>query len=108
MSSDTDSTAGPVTKKPSKKKYVQLPVSVMVLRPPPRKTEYTPVEEKIRTIGQGFGIFHEMWHLYSTIIEKGLEASAADPSALPEVYVFPILSPHTDSYHSKQGPSIYQ
>ena len=37
LSSDTDSTTGPVTKKPLKKKYVRLPVSAMVLRPPTGK-----------------------------------------------------------------------
>ena len=32
-----------------------------------------------------------MWRPYTTIIEKGLEASAADPSALPDVYVLRIF-----------------
>ena len=32
-----------------------------------------------------------MWRPYSLIIQKGLEASAADPSALPEPCVFPIF-----------------
>ncbi|KAF9784625.1 hypothetical protein BJ322DRAFT_1109335 [Thelephora terrestris] len=49
-----------------------------------KRTEYTPVEEKLRITGRGFGIFYEMWRPYSSIIDKGLEASAADPSALPE------------------------
>ena len=33
-----------------------------------------------------------MWRPYSLIIQKGLEASAADPSALPEPCVFPIFN----------------
>jgi len=49
------------------------------------------VEEQIRTVGRGFGIFHELWHPYATIIERGLAASAADPSALPEEYVLRIF-----------------
>ena len=46
------------------------------------------IEEKIRTAGRGFGIFHEKWCLYSAIIEKGLGASTADPLTLREPYVF--------------------
>jgi hypothetical protein len=64
---------------------------------PPRRTEYTIVEEKIRTAGWGFGIFYELWRPYSSMIDKGLEACAADSLALPEVYIFDMLSPHTDS-----------
>jgi len=45
----------------------------------------------MRTIGRGFGIFHEMWRSFDLIIDKGLEASAADLSALSEVYVLPTL-----------------
>jgi len=52
-----------------------------------RKTVHTPLEETIRTVGRGFGIFHEMWRAYPMIIAKGLNASAADPSTLPETYV---------------------
>jgi hypothetical protein len=64
----------------------------MTVLNPPRKIEYTPVEEKVRTVGRGFGIFHEMWRPYTTIIEKGIGANAADPSTLPEPHVPPILS----------------
>jgi hypothetical protein len=64
---------------------------------PLRRTEYTIVEEKIRTAGRGFGIFYELWRPYSSMIDKGLEACAADPSALPEGYVFDMFSPHTNS-----------
>ena len=46
-----------------------------------------PTEEKIRTAGRGFGVFHEMWCPYDTIIAKGLEGIAADPYALSERYV---------------------
>jgi hypothetical protein len=48
------------------------------------------IEEKIRTVGRGFGIFHEMWRPYSLIVQKGLGVSAADLSALPEPCAFPI------------------
>ena len=53
----------------------------------PRKIIYTETEENIRTAGRGFGIFHEMWRQYNSMIIKGVGGMAADPSALPELYM---------------------
>jgi len=73
-----------------------------------RKIEYTPVEEKMRTASQGFGVFHEMWRSYATIIERGLEANTTDPTALQELCVFPISHNHINPYHSEQRRNICQ
>jgi len=81
--SDTESDI----EKPSKKKYVQSPTK-WPGSSLPRKTEYTPVEEKIRTASRGFGIFHEMWRGYGVIIDRGLKSSAVAATTLQEVYVF--------------------
>ena len=48
----------------------------------------------MRTAGRGFGIFHEMWRSYGTIIERGIAADAADPTTLQEPYVFVVSQCH--------------
>ena len=63
----------------------------------PRKTEYMPVEEKIRTAGRGFGIFHEMWRAYGIIIDKGIGMSTTNTAVLQDVYVFIIPRSHQTS-----------
>ena len=92
--SHTQTTSHPPNRRPrnSRKKSKLYRLSQQWFSNPSRKKEYTTVEEKIRTSGRGFGIFHEMWRPYTSIIVKGLEASAADISALPNQFAFLSLS----------------
>lgn len=106
-SSDTESAAEPVIRGQSKKKSPFACHFWWLFSDLFRKREYTPAEEKIQTAGRGFGVFYEMWRPYSLIIERGLNASAADPSTLPEVWVFPIHH-HILILTSKQRPGICQ
>jgi len=69
--------------------------------------EYTEVDEQIRTAGRGFGIFHEMWRPFATILEKGLEGSTTNISALPEVYELPIFFDRLLTYNVMNSDKPY-
>jgi len=49
-----------------------------------RKTVHTPLEETIRTVGRGFGIFHEMWRAYPMIIAQGAQKGILSQKTVSE------------------------